>query len=1615
MSNIISRVATGYIQGNGDFKEAAHLLEGDGLYFRVFLSEQASFGQSFTFSTNVIEDVILGERAIGSGTPTQISPNLYSVSLSTLNLTKGYYDILVRARADEATEGTENFSLTVGDKTTTVPLIDISNSDGPRVILKPLSQNYWGVNQYTRGYIVEGDSLLVTVFAPLHDAPAFPSDSNYYSISGIQSNDLGQPLAGLIGGALSGTGGRTTTIQITEDDYVESEILTLLIAKPRYETVTGVIGPDGVRAYASISIIDRDKTVTTDTTAPVVSTFSPSDGANSVSVGSNITVTFSEAIQRGSGTIEIRSGSANGALVESFAAATSNRLTFSGSILIIDPTSDLANGTQYFVTFASGSVRDLAGNNYADTSTYDFATEKNNIAPSFSIGPTGDGVVTTSGRGSFFGRDVALQADGKILVAGYSWPNANNSDFALVRYNNDGSVDTNFGVGGRVTTKLGFGGQFNSDYGENLAIQADGRILVAGSSYDGQQDNFALVRYNSDGSLDTNLDSDGIVSTAISNGSHHGKSVVLQPDGKIIVAGGLGDFALVRYNSNGSLDSSFDIDGRVTTTFGTPHAWGHSVAIQPDGKILVAGSSYDGLRSNYALVRYNSNGSLDTSFDGDGKVLSLIANGYSFAENFDYARYSVAIQNDGKILVAGSLRVGVNSNFLLIRHNADGSLDTSFGVGGVMSTDISGKVDMGYSVAIQADGKILVSGISENVGVYDVALVRYNSSGSLDTTFGGDGSITTSLGSSHDYGYSVAIQPDGKILVAGSSHDGSKHVFALVRYNSDGSLDYSFGGANQPDTFPVFTENSTPVVLDQDVTIYDTDLAVVGNYAGSSITIQRLGSASDQDHFSAAGSVLHLLEGHTFSVSNTWVGTVTRNGGGILTLTFNSEATHALVNSTLQGIAYGNVSEAPPENVTLQWTFSDGNTDAQGIGGALTATGSTTVYISPTNDAPVLSTGAPSLANVSVRQTNPIGQSVASFLGNSLSDPDGLSPQGIAIHASSGGAGRWQYRLNGQDEWTEIGSVSNADALLLSTTDFVRFLSDGSAATQASVSYYGWDQSSGAAGGRIDASNRGGTTAFSTASNTATLNVFDAVISSSSYTLKADEYDLELTGSSAINGTGNALDNLITGNAGNNILSGMAGDDVLIGRAGKDTLDGGLGEDTADYSDQTADVSIALGGRTPWISVRIGNQVEDRLKNIEHLIGGSGNDSLAGDAKANRLYGGLGNDSLDGGAGADTLVGGAGDDTYTIDNAGDVIIESSGEGTDLIRTTLRQIDLIDHDHVENLTYIGRGTTFLFGSDLDNVIKGGSGADGIWGGFGSDTLYGGDGADLLMGFFDNYGSDASYGVDIDARIAAERLISPDVLYGGKGNDIYIAGDEVNEQRIVELKNEGTDIIFGSYTEYVLSENVENYCNVMIQMDVSAPYFEIFGNSLNNVIQSSPDWSLMPAFADHNAELQWTFKNLNTTKFLSTVNTNPQIAIERFFGMAGNDTLLGGAGDDYLSGGEGRDRLTGGAGSDQFVFDAALNRSTNVDTITDFVRGQDKIVLDNEIFSKFTAGEDISDHFSATGRALDSDDYLIYSASNKTLFYDADGNGSGAAIAFAVLTGVNTLSHQDFLVM
>jgi len=446
-----------------------------------------------------------------------------------------------------------------------------------------------------------------------------------------------------------------------------------------------------------------------------------------------------------------------------------------------------------------------------------------------------DGKVTTDfAGGNDIAYAVAIQPDGKIVVAGSA--SIGNLDFALVRYNIDGSLDTTFDSDGHVTTDFSGG----ADEARAIAIQPDGKIVVAGSASIGNLD-FALVRYNIDGSLDTTFDSDGRVTTDFSGGADEARAIAIQPDGKIVVAGSASignlDFALVRYNIDGSLDTTFDSDGRVTTDFSGGADEARAIAIQTDGKIVVAGKAQFGT-NEFGLVRYNTDGSLDTSFDSDGIVSADIS-------GVNNEAHAVAIQPDGKILAGGLVRFTGNDDFALIRfegdgtqideafsntidsggkiiavgrsissgfydfalarYNTDGSLDTTFdpiGLDGKVTTGFNGNHDEAYAVAIQADGKIVAAGRTVVNGFYDFALARYNTDGSLDTTFdpiGLDGKVTTGFNGNHDEAYAVAIQADGKIVAAGRSSS-SPFDFALARYISTGGLDSGFNSTGKVTT-----------------------------------------------------------------------------------------------------------------------------------------------------------------------------------------------------------------------------------------------------------------------------------------------------------------------------------------------------------------------------------------------------------------------------------------------------------------------------------------------------------------------------------------------------------------------------------------------------------------------------------------------------------------------------------------------------------------------------------------------------------------------------------------------------------------------------------------------
>jgi uncharacterized delta-60 repeat protein len=351
------------------------------------------------------------------------------------------------------------------------------------------------------------------------------------------------------------------------------------------------------------------------------------------------------------------------------------------------------------------------------------------------------------------------------------------------------SLDNSFGNNGKVITNLGA-----DEFGSDLTIDANGNIFVAGaignlslnSTFD-----FKLLRYNSSGVRDTSFDgtADFDLDTDV------GLSVALQPDGKPLVAGQAFiagttvvdyDFAVARYTSAGVLDTSFDSIGTTATDFDFGDDAIRGMRLQPDGKIVVAGYASNGLNYDFGLARYNNNGTLDTSFGASGRIST------DFLGQDDEAS-DLLLQPDGKIIAVGLTREGNNFNFALARYNANGILDGGFGTGGKVTTDFAGLDDEAQAVTVQADGKILVVGRAEVGSNGDIAVVRYNANGTLDTTFGTGGKVTTDFFGKDDDAGSVHLQPDGKIIVTGTVGNTLNDDFGVVRYNVDGTFDTTFG------------------------------------------------------------------------------------------------------------------------------------------------------------------------------------------------------------------------------------------------------------------------------------------------------------------------------------------------------------------------------------------------------------------------------------------------------------------------------------------------------------------------------------------------------------------------------------------------------------------------------------------------------------------------------------------------------------------------------------------------------------------------------------------------------------------------------------------------------
>jgi uncharacterized delta-60 repeat protein len=412
--------------------------------------------------------------------------------------------------------------------------------------------------------------------------------------------------------------------------------------------------------------------------------------------------------------------------------------------------------------------------------------------------------------------------------------------------------DLTFGMNGTVLTNLAY-----RTVASDVAIQADGKIVVVGyADTIVQSPQFTVTRYNPDGSLDASFDGDGILTAQFRiTGDYtasYGRSLAIQPDGKIVVVGesyiysnnvGTTDFAVARLNPDGSFDASFDGDGRTTLSPGPGHNQAYDVEIQPGGKIVVSGNTGNGTTTYYpALARLNPNGSLDTTFFGSGTI--------AYINDLSGSCTDLFLQPDGKINAFVSLFSG---GYVFLRYNADGSPDNTFGNGGRLTIQFSSFPLLG-AIALQPDGKIIVGGsqVGQSSSQYDFLLVRFYPNGTRDNSFGNNGTVITNFGNYANALADIAAQPDGKIVAVGyattSADSDAPSDFALARYNADGSLDTTFGtGGKVVTSVGIRTERLLAVAIQPNGKIVAAGTAGLSGSTGSAAVLRFMGDINTAD------------------------------------------------------------------------------------------------------------------------------------------------------------------------------------------------------------------------------------------------------------------------------------------------------------------------------------------------------------------------------------------------------------------------------------------------------------------------------------------------------------------------------------------------------------------------------------------------------------------------------------------------------------------------------------------------------------------------------------------------------------------------------------------------
>ncbi|MCA9096820.1 MAG: hypothetical protein KDA36_00465 [Planctomycetaceae bacterium] len=595
--------------------------------------------------------------------------------------------------------------------------------------------------------------------------------------------------------------------------------------------------------------------------------------------------------------------------------------------------------------------------------------------------------------GSFYAQESRLDvvtgattmlSGGRLISAGV----IENSVYVTL-LTEDGWFDDSFGTAGRSVIPLPFEAVDLSI--TSVAVQNDGKILIGGSTnLYGDNREALLIRLNPDGSLDIDFGMYGFVIDETIDEVCYVTDLAVMETGEIVILTDTRDVSntrsgvsVVRYLADGSRDVTFGVDGISVVNYDdAEYAYSKGMSIDSDGTVTVLGAFFTVFGYHDVVVQLSPDGSSSSSFGVSGAVFLDFDSYYGYFNDIE-------VQSDGKFILTGSVYNGSSYDIGVVRLDTNGSYDSTFGTDGLAVINTNEGFDEGaFELAIQSNGDINLLGYRD----FDTFVMRLLDTGSIDSSFGHDGMLFVGLESYFDSGLGIYLDPSENILVTEIVY-GVYNTLAVYRIDSEGLIDTTYG----EEPIPIFVEGGDPVSLDLNVVVYDTELVQFGDFWGASVLLQREGGADPTDEFSSGGMVTPFIEGEDFYMVD-WgiVGYVIQNSGGVLNLLFYPMVNDIVVSQILQSIHYANTSPSPDSEVSIEWLFSDGNYGDQGPGGEKTVLGVSTVQILPTNSPPHIEVDS-GIYQTRVNETLDFADAIT------IVDPDGANVEVLVLLSTDHG------------------------------------------------------------------------------------------------------------------------------------------------------------------------------------------------------------------------------------------------------------------------------------------------------------------------------------------------------------------------------------------------------------------------------------------------------------------------------------------------------------------------------------------------------------------------------------------------------------------------------------